>query len=144
MSKATVVRAGGGKDFDYSQDHCFVKLASTATEGQLSIVEDRLKPGFRLERHHHKQMTEVFYMLEGEMVFTFDDTAISLVAGDTLTIPPNTPHAAECKEGGRMLTIFLNGRFDQFLERLSGMTDKECEDPTLMKSLSEEFDIYEC
>ena len=107
------------------------------------MVEDELKPGFKLGRHHHKQMTEVFYVLDGVIKFVFDDETVHLTRGDTLTIPPNVWHAAECEYGGRMLTIFKNGRFDEFLERLSGMNNQQFADAALMKSLSEEFDTFE-
>ena len=64
-------------------------------------------------------------------------------AGDTLTVPPNVWHAARCEKGGKMLTIFKNGRFDIFLRKLSTLNDKQFADSTFMKQLSEEFDIYE-
>ena len=41
-----------------------------------------------------------------------------------------------------MLTIFKNGRFDDYLARLKSMTDEEFQDAELMRSLSEEFDIF--
>ena len=143
MEKQQLVRSGDGKSFNYSQDHCFVKLHSKETNGELSMVEDELKPGFKLGRHHHKKMTEIFYNLEGEIEFVFDDERITLSKGDTLTIPPNVWHAAECISGGRMLTIFKNGRFDEYLERLNSMTDEQFRDASLVKSLAEEFDIFE-
>ncbi|MEM6980318.1 MAG: cupin domain-containing protein, partial [Planctomycetota bacterium] len=124
-------------------DHCFVKVASEATSGEFSMVEDTLKLGFKLGRHHHKVMTEVFYILEGEVKFTFDDETMTLMPGDTLTVPPCVWHAAECRDGGRMLTLFQNGRFDEYLARLSEMTDEQFNDRDLMKSISESFDIYE-
>ena len=37
-----------------------------------SLVEDTMKPGFHLGRHHHKKMTEIFYILEGELTLIFD------------------------------------------------------------------------
>jgi len=143
MEKQQLIRNGGGQDYDYSMDHCFVKLASNDTNGELSLVEDELKPGFKLSRHHHKMMTEVFYVLDGEIEFKFDDETVTLARRDTLTVPPNVWHAAECENGGRMLTIFKNGRFDEYLERLSTMTDEQFQDSELMKSLGEEFDIHE-
>ena len=143
MDKQQIVRNGGGQDYDYSQDHCFVKLASKDTGGQLSMVEDKLKPGFHLPRHHHKQMTEVFYILEGEVEFLFDDETILLRQGDTLTVPPNVWHEAKCKSGGRMLTIFKDGRFDEYLQRLSTMSDEQFQDAALIKSTAEEFDNFE-
>ena len=143
MNDFLFVPERGGEDFDYSQDHCFVKLASATTCGELCLVEDELKPGFKLGRHLHKIMTEVFYVLEGTIEFIFDDETIVAKAGDTLTVPPNVWHAAESKEGGRMLTIFKDGRFDEYLRRLNSMTENQFQDADLMRSLAEEFDIYE-
>ena len=143
MKLQKIVRKDEGENYDYSQDHCFVKVSSRDTNGELCLIEDTLKPGFHLKRHHHKIMTEVFYMLVGEMELIFDDETIMLKAGDTITVPPNVWHEAKCKEGGKMLTIFKNGQFDIFLEELSMMTADDYADEALMKSISAKFDIYE-
>ena len=143
MKKQIFIGKGQGENYDYSQDHCFVKLSSRDTNGELCLIEDTIKPGFHLKRHHHKVMTEVFYMLEGEMELIFDDETITLEIGDTITVPPNVWHEAKCAEGGKMLTIFKNGRFDVFLEQLSTMTQDDFSNPELMKSFSAKFDIYE-
>lgn len=143
MKLKEVIRKGEGENYNYSQDHCFVKLSSRDTNGELCLIEDTLKPGFHLKRHHHKIMTEVFYMLEGEMELIFDDESITIKEGDTITVAPNVWHEAKCKEGGKMLTIFKNGRFDVFLERLSTMTKDDFADKAAMKAFSAEFDIYE-
>jgi quercetin dioxygenase-like cupin family protein len=143
MTEKEIIRNGEGTNYNYSQDHCFVKLASTSTNGELCFVEDKIKPGFFLPRHHHKIMTEVFYILEGEVELIFDDESITCKPGDTITVPPNVWHAAKCEKGGKMLTIFKNGQFDLYLEKLSKMTESEFADQDLMKSISAEFDIYE-
>ncbi|MGB3589968.1 MAG: cupin domain-containing protein [Tunicatimonas sp.] len=143
MKEKEIIRNGEGKNYNYSQDHCFIKLSSNKTNGELSFVEDSLKPGFLLGRHHHKIMTEVFYILEGEVELIFDDESTIAKPGDTITVPPNIWHSASCKEGGKMLTIFKNGQFDLYLERLSKMSESDFEDAELMKSISAEFDIYE-
>ncbi|WP_462248566.1 cupin domain-containing protein [Ekhidna sp.] len=143
MNNFEVIRNGEGDDYDYSQDHCYVKLSSNNTNGELSFVEDSLKPGFFLARHHHKIMTEIFYILEGEIDLIFDNETITAKAGDTITVPPNVWHAASCKSGGKMLTIFKDGQFDLYLEKLSQLSDSDFADLELMKSISAEFDIYE-
>lgn len=143
MIAKEIIRNGEGKNYDYSQDHCFVKLSSRHTHGELSFVEDTLKPGFYLGRHHHKIMTEVFYILDGEVELIFDDETIVAKPGDTITVPPNVWHAARCVEGGKMLSIFKNGQFDLYLEKLSQMTNADFEDAELMASVNAEFDIYE-
>lgn len=143
MKEKEIIRRGDGENYNYSQDHCFIKLSSKKTNGELSMVEDTLKPGFYLKRHHHKIMTEVFYILEGEVELIFDDESILSKPGDTITVHPNIWHSAKCEKGGKMLTIFKNGQFDLYLEKLSTMTDSEFADADLMKSISAEFDIYE-
>ena len=143
MKEKEIVKHGEGKNYPFGQDHCFVKLASRHTNGELCVIEDTLKPGFYLPRHHHKKMLEVFYVLEGEVEYTFDDHTFIAKTGDTVTVPPNVWHAARCEKGGKMITIFKNGRFDDYLERLSQMTDAQFNDKALMKVISAEFDIYE-
>lgn len=142
MKEREIIRNGEGQNYNYSQDHCFIKLSSTNTNGELCFVEDTLKPGFYLARHHHKIMTEVFYILEGEVELIFDDETITAGPGDTVTVPPNVWHAAKCEKGGKMLTIFKNGRFDVYLERLSTMTASDFADAEGMKALNAAFDIY--
>ncbi|MEQ8714827.1 MAG: cupin domain-containing protein [Cyclobacteriaceae bacterium] len=143
MESKQLIRKGAGENYNYSQDHCFVKLSSRQTNGELCLIEDTLKPGFHLVRHHHKIMTEVFYMLVGELELIFDDETIILREGDTITVPPNVWHEAKCKEGGKMLTIFKNGEFDVFLEQLSTMGQDDFADKELMKAFSAKFDIYD-
>lgn len=143
MTSKQFVKNGEGENYNYAQDHCFVKLSSRDTNGELCLIEDTLKPGFHLKRHHHKLMTEVFYMLDGEMELVFDDETVMLRPGDTITVPPNVWHEAICEGGGKMLTLFKNGRFDVFLEELSKMTEADFANPELMKAVSNKFDIYE-
>ncbi|GAB5553895.1 MAG: hypothetical protein Sapg2KO_34860 [Saprospiraceae bacterium] len=142
MQSKEVIRNGEGDNYPYAQDHCFIKLSSYHTNRELCFVEDTLKPGFHLARHHHKIMTEVFYILEGELELIFDDETILARPGDTVTVPPNVWHEAKCKKGGKMLTIFKDGQFDIYLERLSTMTDEQFADKDLMERLNAEFDIY--
>ena len=143
MKSKEIIRNAEGHNYNYSQDHCFIKLSSHHTNGELCFVEDTIKPGFFLPRHHHKIMTEVFYILEGEIELIFDDETVICKPGDTITVPPNVWHAARCEKGGKMLSIFKNGQFDLYLETLSKMTDADFTDSELMKKTSADFDIYE-
>ena len=114
MKSKEIIRKGEGENYNYSQDHCFIKLSSRHTNGELCLVEDTLKPGFHWKRHHHWIMTEVFYMLVGELEFIFDNETIILREGGTKTFPPNVWQEAKSVYGGKMLTIFKNGEFDIF------------------------------
>ena len=143
MKTKELIRKGEGENYNYAQDHCFIKLSSRHTNGELCVVEDTIKPGFHLKRHHHKIMTEVFYMLVGELELIFDDETITLREGDTITVPPNVWHEAKSVDGGKMLTLFKNGEFDIFLEQLSTMNENDFSNKEFMSAFSAKFDIYE-
>lgn len=143
MKRQQFIKSGEGDNYPYAQDHCFVKIASKDTGGQLCLIEDTLKPGFHLARHHHKIMTETFYMLEGTMELIFDDETILLQKGDTITVPPNVWHEAKCEFGGKMLTVFEKGEFDTFLQGFLSMSNEQFEDAEFIKAYAEKFDIYE-
>jgi quercetin dioxygenase-like cupin family protein len=143
LKSKELIRKGEGENYNYSQDHCFIKLSSRDTNGELCLIEDTLKPGFHLKRHHHKIMTEVFYMLVGELELIFDDEAIALKEGDTITVPPNVWYEAKCADGSKMLTIFKNGEFDVFLEQLSTMTAEQFADAALIDFFPIYFSDYQ-
>ena len=138
-----IVLPGQGKDYPWAKDHVFVKSRFDLSEGRMTLVEDTLKPGFRLARHHHKRMLEVFYILEGAVEFEFDDQTVEAVPGTTLSVPPDVWHEVRCPQGAKLLTIFTPGGFDKYLEELVALTESQYADPAFMTALSERFDIFE-
>lgn len=137
-----VVPAGAGHDYDWAQDHVFVKTPVELTEGRVTVVEDCLKPGFRLPRHHHRRTVEIFYILEGAVRFTFDDSGVVATRGMTITVPPRVPHQVLCVEGGRLITMFTPGGFDNYLAELSALSPAELSDLDEMRALSERYDTW--
>ena len=107
-----VTMPGAGRNYDWSNDHIFIKTTADLTGGQVTFVEDTLKPGFRLARHYHKKMTEIFYILEGAVRFVFDGEVVIATPGTTVNIPPGVHHEVDCEAGGRLLSIFCPGGFD--------------------------------
>ena len=143
MPKKEVVFPGQGKNYDWANDHVFVKSALELSDGRLTLVEDHLKPGFFLARHHHKKMLEIFYVLEGAVDFMFDDETITATTGTTVNVPANVWHAARSQDGARLLTIFTPGGFDKYLEELVALTESQYADAALMSRLSAKYDIFE-
>lgn len=141
--KQSIVLPGQGKSYDWAKDHVFVKSAVDLSDGRLTLVEDRLKPGFFLARHHHKKMIEIFYVLEGSVEFVFDDEKVIATAGTTLNVPPQVWHEVTSPEGAKLLTIFSPGGFDKYLEDLVALTESQYADAPFMTELSEKYDIFE-
>lgn len=139
----TFVAVGEGATYDWSADRVCVKTTADQTAGRLTVVEDTLKPGFRLPWHHHKTMVEIFYILDGEVLFEFDTGAVTLHRGDTLTIPPAVRHQVSCAQGARMLTLFTPGGFDHYLSDLAKLTDEQLADPALLDWIGNTYDIWQ-
>lgn len=140
--KQQIIEAGQGKDYAWSQDHIFVKTSRDLTGGRVTVVEDTLKPGFHLPRHYHKQMTETFYILEGETTFAFDDETVIARPGMTINIPPQIWHEVSCPKGGKLLTIFSPGGFDQYLEELAGLSAEQLNNAAVVTALGEQYDTW--
>lgn len=143
MKKQQIILAGQGKSYDWAKDHVFVKSAVELTDGRLTLVEDTLKPGFFLGRHHHKKMVEIFYVLEGSVEFKFDDETIIATPGTTVNIPPDVRHEVRSVPGSKLLTIFTPGGFDKYLEDLVALTEGQYADTAFMTGLSERYDIFD-
>ncbi len=141
--KQRIVLPGQGKSYDWSKDHVVVKSTLDLSDGRLTLVEDRLKPGFFLARHHHKKMIEIFYVLDGFVEFAFDDETVAATPGTTLNVPPDVWHAVRSPEGAKLLTIFSPGGFDQYLEELVSLPEGSYGDAAFMRELSERYDIFD-
>ena len=140
--KQQVVEAAGGRDYDWASDHIYIKTAADLTGGRVTVVEDTLKPGFHLAPHYHKDMTEVFYILEGEITFVFKAETVVATPGMTLNIPPNVVHEVLSERGGKLITMFSPGGFDRYLEKLSSLSEAQSQDAAFMQSLAEEYDTW--
>jgi|SRR5208283_91260 len=140
--KQFVLGPGMGPNYDWSMDNMTVKTSRDWADGRVTIVEDRLKAGFHLARHCHRIMTEIFYILEGDVDFQFDDEAVHATPGMTINIPPRVWHEVRCVSGGKLLTIFTPAGFDGYLEELSRMIEADFADGAKMTALSEKYDTW--
>lgn len=77
------------------------------TGERLELIAYRYQPGTTFPRHAHpaEQLTLV---QSGALVFVFDDGETRLAAGDALSIPGGTPHAAYVPEDADGPTETLN------------------------------------
>ena len=140
--KQQVIESGGGPSYDWANDHICVKTTCDHAEGRVTVVEDRLKPGFHLARHYHKKMTEIFYLLEGQVSFNFKDETVVASRGMTVNIPPSVIHEVMSETGARLITVFSPGGFDKYLAEMARMTEAQFADAALMRKLAERYDTW--
>jgi mannose-6-phosphate isomerase-like protein (cupin superfamily) len=60
----------------------------------LSVIEERMPPGAREQRHFHERSRQFFYVLAGELTMEVAGQHHRLTAGDGLEIAPREPHQA--------------------------------------------------
>ena len=137
------VPPGGGKSYNWSADHTFVKVTAADTGGAYTLMEDNLKAEFALGLHLHRRYAETFYILDGRVNFYIDGDWMTAEPGATIHIPPGVPHAVDLPPDGtgRMLMICQPSGFDQYLIELSAMSESEQADDARMEALSLKYDI---
>ena len=137
------LKPGTGPNYDWENDHTFVKVGASETAGAYTLMEDNLKASFALGLHKHETHAETFYFLEGTVDFYLDDEWIEAVPGTTIHVPPGVPHACRVADGkpAKMLMIFQPSGFDGFLAEMAQMTDEDFADQGKMEALNAKYDI---
>jgi quercetin dioxygenase-like cupin family protein len=90
-------------------------LARTADTPRFNFGIIEIAAGRELDEHVHPAEDDAFYILEGEMTFTFDGEEITAPAGTFVLVPPGVTHGFR-NDGDapvRMLNIHAPGGFDQ-------------------------------
>lgn len=64
----------------------------TQGNSKQSLAEAIVPPGVRTELHLHQQSEEIYFIVAGEGEMTLGEEIFNVTVGDTICIPPNTPH----------------------------------------------------
>ena len=69
-------------------------LVDRTTSGitQCSLAEEILPPGHAVTPHHHREIEEIYYILEGRGVMTVGDEQQDVAAGDAVYVPRGQRH----------------------------------------------------
>jgi len=60
-----------------------------------SLAEAIIQPGQRTHLHQHPQSEELYYITAGQGQMTLGTEQFTVIIGDTICIPPGTPHCIE-------------------------------------------------
>jgi mannose-6-phosphate isomerase-like protein (cupin superfamily) len=94
--------------------------------------------------HHHKLSHELFYVLDGTMLFRLGDTVTTIKKGGLVIIPPSLPHAFGAAEGetGDIIVVLSPGieRFGYF-EQLVAISRGEAEFSSLLPD-QDRYDVH--
>lgn len=81
------------------------------------VVEHQMPFGEAPPLHVHEQEDEIFYCLDGTMVFEVGGSRLSLKAGEAAIAPKGVPHRfrVSSPEGARCLTVTRGADFETML-----------------------------
>jgi len=141
MTDALVVQPGQAAGAKLS-DGAFELLADggavSASRLTLTSGADGAPP------HHHKLSHELFYVLDGTMLFRLGDNLTTVAKGGLVVIPPNLPHVFGAAEGetADMVVVLSPGieRFGYF-ERLAAISRGEAEFASLLTE-QDRYDVH--
>lgn len=60
-----------------------------------SLAEAIVHPGEKTRLHQHNKTEELYHITSGSGLMTLDENQFQLEMGDTVSIPPGTPHCIE-------------------------------------------------
>jgi mannose-6-phosphate isomerase-like protein (cupin superfamily) len=92
---------------------------SDRTDGAVTTNRALLKPGSAgAPSHFHTRASEMFFVIDGTLEVLNGDKIVTLEKGDTMIVPPKTPHAFAPAAGtyADVLVVFTPGmdRFDYY------------------------------
>jgi quercetin dioxygenase-like cupin family protein len=117
-----LVEHGRGRALTVGAALTTIVLPGEATDGQFSISEYDLFPGFPgPPAHVHREWRHVFHVTEGAISVTLDGQEMTVTAGGTVWIPAGVVHAFSNPgaQRARVLAVDSPGGFERYYEELS-------------------------
>jgi mannose-6-phosphate isomerase-like protein (cupin superfamily) len=86
-----VFDAAGGDVIDAGSTR--LRLLAQSPGHPIAVTDNVVPPGFPGPvRHRHARMTDIFYVLEGELTFDIGDERRTLGPGSFVLVPPGVAH----------------------------------------------------
>jgi mannose-6-phosphate isomerase-like protein (cupin superfamily) len=114
---AVVVAPGEGLQLWSISDRMTLKVRSTHTAGDFILAEIDVAPGGGSPPHIHLREDEMFYVLEGDISFTLDDTMFTASRGSAVFLRRGRAHAFANRTNrpARVLVWVNSENFESFM-----------------------------
>lgn len=111
---------GGGELFGGSANR--VRFLAQSPDHPIAATDSTVPPGFPGPvRHRHARMTDIFYVLEGEMEFDLDGDRRRFGPGSFVLVPPGVVHtfANPGASPARFLNMYLPAGNEQYVKEVA-------------------------
>jgi mannose-6-phosphate isomerase-like protein (cupin superfamily) len=119
------------------------KAEAADTSGALGLIEYTAAPGFPGPLLHlHRELVEMFFVLEGELAMRLGDETFPAPAGSFVFVPPATAHAFSNPgtEPARFLSLVSPGGLEQYFRDLVKALGDGPQDSAVMTELMLKYD----
>jgi mannose-6-phosphate isomerase-like protein (cupin superfamily) len=125
----------------FSDAEVVIKASAETTDGAFSIIEEIAPLDTPL--HVHDREDELFYVLEGEHVFTVGDEEVPAGPGEAVFAPRGVPHAQRrvVPRTGRLLVMVSPAGFEGFFRELAEAERDGTLGPEVYARASERYGI---
>lgn len=147
MSLPVILRPGEGPSVQIRTSSCTFKATGKDTHGHFGLFEFVMEPGTEgASPHIHKQLTEMFYVVEGEVELVLGEQRVIGTPGAFMLVPENTPHGFSNpgQTPAKLLIMFCPADSrEQYFEGLAELT-KNGRQPSReeLLELMQRFDQY--
>ena len=117
LTSGFVLADDDGEPFWFLNTLTITKVGTGHSQGQLSIVDHRMPPGFAPPPHIHQQTDEALLVLDGQLQGFCGDSGWNAGPGSLVFLPRAIPHGFTVSDAGpgRIIIVAAPGGFDQFV-----------------------------
>ena len=125
-SEGIILGPGEGRTIP-GTDAITLKATSEETGGSIGFLEATSSPGYGPPRHIHRSHDELFYVLEGEVLFLVGERQVSALPGTFVFIPRGTVHAAKVigTEPSKGLIAYIPGGLERSFEEFARLRTEQ-------------------
>jgi quercetin dioxygenase-like cupin family protein len=139
-----VLKQSEGKDVSVAGNAIVLKAKGEDTGGALGVVDYTAAPGFLgPPPHFHREITDIFYVLEGTLTFAVGDETVEATPGTFVLVPPGVVHtfSNQGSEPARFLGLVSPAGFERYFEELADAVGDGPLDPAVAAEISSKYDI---
>ena len=122
-----------------------LRLLAQSPDQSIAITDNTVPPGFPGPvRHRHAEMTDLFYVLQGELAFELEGAWRNLGPGSFVSVPPGVVHtfANRGSVPARFLNIYLPSGNEQWVkEAMQRMMEGHPWSPAEMAQVAAQYDF---
>lgn len=145
--RSNIVAAGDGRTpqpLNIVGEETLVKVSAEDSDETLAFFSLVAPPMSGPPRHVHSREDELFYVLEGELVFELDGERHTVRAGDTVYLRRGVVHTYQnfTTSDARLLIATVPGMFSRFFVELSAATPLGAmPDPIQMDAMATRYGV---